>query len=357
MAARIYLDHAATTPMRPEAVAAVAEGMARWANPSSPHAEGRAARAALEAARARIKAALGWTGELIFTSGASEALWIALNRAKLDRRIVSAVEHDAVFRAVPGADVVPVAGGEIDLEALAARLAAPGRALVAIQSVNSETGTDLLPFAATNPAVEHVHAAGGVVVADCCQALGRVPPCVDLAVVSAHKLGGPVGVGALLVHDLGLLKPVGGHEFGYRMGTENLPAILGFAAALEAGTTAPWLTGAEAHLDFRRALQVVGEVVAPGAQRPHITAIAMPHLSAAAQLIRFDAMGFAVSAGSACASGTLRRSRALAAFGADEDMASRTIRVSFGWNTTADDLTAFREAWLTVAEDARRRPR
>ncbi len=354
MKKRIYLDHAATTPMRPEAVAAVAEGMARWANPSSPHAEGRAARAALEEARARIKTSLGWTGELIFTSGASEALSIALNRAKAERQIVSAVEHDAVFRAAPGAEVMPVADAQIDLDALKSALANGGRAVVAIQSINSETGTDLLPFAATNPAVSAVAAAGGVSLADCSQGQGRIPSDVDFAVVSAHKLGGPPGIGALLVRDLALLEPIGGHEFGYRMGTENLPGVLGFAAALDV-VRAPWPVDAGALFELKNALWKVGDVIAPGTQSVHILAIAMPNLSAAAQLIRLDAMGFAVSAGSACSSGTLKRSRALAAFGVDEDTASRTIRVSFGWNTTREEIDAFREAWLEVAHDAAQR--
>ncbi len=352
MSKRIYLDHAATTPMRPEAVAAVAHGMARWANPSSPHAEGRAARAALEDARARIKAALGWAGELIFTSGASEALGIALNRAKVDRRIISAVEHDAAFRAAPGADVLPIAQGTPDLDVLGTYLAAPGTALVAVQSVNSETGTKLLPFSASNAAVAAARQAGALVLADCSQALGTIAPDVDFAVVSAHKLGGPPGIGALLVRDLALLTPVGGHEFGYRTGTENLPGALGFAAALEAGSVADWPTDAEQHFDFKNDLWRVGEIISPGVQCSHIWAVAMPHLSAAAQLIRFDAMGFAVSAGSACSSGTLKRSRALAAFGIDEDTASRTIRVSFGWSTTPAEIDAFREAWLEVAHDA-----
>lgn len=348
---RIYLDHAATTPMRPEAVEAVMRGMARWANPSSPHAEGRAARAALEEARARIKAALGWRGELIFTSGASEALWIGLNRAKLKRRIVSAVEHDAVFRAAPDAAVAPVRGGEVDREALVALLAG-GPAVVAVQETNSETGTALLPFANRNEVVDDVHAAGGIVLADCAQSLGRVPPQVDLAVLSAHKVGGPPGIGALLVRDLGLLEPIGGHEFGYRQGTENLPAILGFAAALELSGQEHWQVDVEAMFDLKNALWRVGELIAPGVQSAHILAIAMPGLSAAAQLIRFDAMGFAVSAGSACSSGTLRRSRALEAFGIDEDTASRTIRVSFGWNTTAEQIRAFQQAWLELAASA-----
>ena len=142
MAERVYLDHAATSPLRPEAKAAMEEGFRLWANPSSPHAEGRKARAALEDARERIKAALGWSGELIFTSGASEALWIALNRAKVQRRIVSAVEHDAVFRAAPDAEVVPPFDGGFDPD----ELPDCSGALVALQHVNSESGTIMQPY-------------------------------------------------------------------------------------------------------------------------------------------------------------------------------------------------------------------
>ncbi len=361
MTGRIYLDHAATTPLRPEAKAAMIEGMERWANPSSPHAEGRAARAALEDARARIKAALGWSGELIFTSGASEALWIALNRAKVERRIISAVEHDAVFCAAPGADVLPILGrdaegaGEPDCDFLADTLRQSGKAIVAIQAVNSETGTSLIGHIRP-PAVELVRSAGGLFLSDCSQLAGKSPmPGADMIVISAHKLGGPPGIGALLVRDFAMLEPIGGHEYGYRTGTENLPAILGFAAALEAGSIEDWPTSVEMRFDFRNAVWRVGEVVSPGWQFSHICAIAMPHLSSAAQLIRFDAMGFAVSAGSACSSGTLKRSRALAAFGVDEDTARRTIRVSFGWNTMPHEIDAFREAWLEVAHEAARR--
>ncbi|MFA5968513.1 MAG: aminotransferase class V-fold PLP-dependent enzyme [Sphingomonas sp.] len=344
MTRRIYLDHAATTPMRPEAMAAVEEGMRRWANPSSPHAEGRAARAALEGARARIKAALGWTGELIFTSGASEALSIALNRAKADRRIVSAVEHDAVFRAAPDAQTVPVNAGEVDRDALDAALALPGRAVVAIQHLNSETGTSLLPYVG-NPWAEATRMADGIFLSDCSQSAGKYPlPDADLIVLSAHKLGGPPSIGALLVRDLGMLDPIGGHEYGYRMGTENLPGALGFAAALEVGGIDSWPTTAEQRFDFKNALCRIGEAIAPGVQCSHIFAAAMSNLSSAAQLIRLDAKGFAVSAGSACSSGTLKRSRALAAFGVDEDIAARTIRISIGWNTTPDDLAALIDA-------------
>jgi len=344
---RIYLDHAATTPLRPEARAAMQESFGIWANPSSPHAEGRKAKAALEDARARVKAALGWQEEIIFTSGASEALAIALQRVKADRRIVSAVEHDAVFRAAPDAEVLPVLAGEIDPRALDTALARPGRAVVAVQQVNPETGTLVLPHG--DALQSRVREAGGLLLADCSQSAGKLPlPDADMVVVSAHKLGGPVGVGALLIRDFAMLEPIGGHERGYRAGTENLPAILGFAAALEAGGPGGWATTEAQRQSFAAAL--ADRRVTPGVvQCAHILALAHPTLSAQALLIRLDAMGFAVSAGSACSSGTLKRSRVLEAFGVDEGTAARTIRVSLGWSTTAEELDRFAEAWAGLA--------
>lgn len=347
---RTYLDHAATTPLRPEAAAAMREGYERWANPSSPHADGRAARALLEDARERIRVALGWQGEVVFTSGASEALAIGLGRAKVDRRLISAVEHDSVLRGAPEADLLPVTAGAIDQDALAAALARPGRPVVAVQAINSETGTVLLPHD-DGALVGQVRAAGGLFLADCSQSAGRVPlPDADLAVVSAHKLGGPVGIGALLVRDFAMLEPSGGQERGYRPGTENLPAALGFAAALEAGGIETWPTSYPQRFEFKDLLSRGGEVLRPGPQSSHIIAVASKRLSAAALLIRLDAMGFSVSAGSACSSGTLKQSRALAAFGVDPELANRTVRVSIGWNTTFDDLCAFAEAWLAIAD-------
>ena len=349
---RIYLDHAATTPLRPEAAEAMRRGFEMWANPSSPHAEGRAARAALEDARARVKAALGWDGELVFTSGASEALALGLGRAKAERRLVSAVEHDAVYRAAPDAGVLPVAGGALDLDALADSLARPGTAVVALQSINSETGTVLFPPDGT-AARGQVREAGGLFLADCSQSAGRVPlPDADMIVVSAHKLGGPIGIGALLVRDFAMLEASGGQERGYRTGTENLPAALGFAAALETGGIETWPTSYPERFEFKDLLRRNGEVLCPGPQCSHIVAVAHERLSAAALLIRLDAMGFAVSAGSACSSGTLKRSRALAGFGVDEALADRTVRISMGWNTTASELDAFAEAWRKVAREA-----
>jgi cysteine desulfurase len=346
---RIYLDHAATTPLRPEAAEAMQRGFAMWANPSSPHAEGRAARAALEEARERIKAALGWSGEVIFTSGASEALAIGLGRAKVERRIISAVEHDAVFRAAPDAEVLPVAEGAVDLEALERALAQPGKPVVAVQAINSETGTVLIPHEGT-PAVAMTREAGGIFLADCSQSAGKVPlPDADMIVVSAHKLGGPIGVGALLVKDFAMLEPVGGHERGYRQGTENLPGVLGFAAALEAGGIETWPTTYPDRYEFKDLLENAGEVLRLGPQCSHIAAVAHETLSATVLLIKLDALGFAISAGSACSSGTLKRSRALEAFGVDEDVAARTVRISMGWNTTVSELNAFCEAWRDLA--------
>lgn len=353
---RIYLDHAATSPLRPEARAAMLHGLETWANPSSPHAEGRAARAALEDARERVKVALGWQGEVIFTSGASEALALGLGRAKAERRLVSAVEHDAVLRAAPDAEALPVGRDEdgcavLDPDALGRALAAGGRAVVAVQSINPETGTVMLPHDDTRIA-EAVRAAGGTFLADCAQSGGKVPlPDADMVVVSAHKLGGPIGIGALLVRDFALLEPTGGQERGYRAGTENLPGALGFAAALEAGGVESWPTSYPQRFEFKDMLRHHGDVMALGRQCSHIVALTSQRLSAAVLLIKLDAMGFAISAGSACSSGTLKRSRTLAAFGIDEARASRTVRVSIGWNTTEADLAAFVEAWAEAVNE------
>jgi cysteine desulfurase len=167
-------------------------------------------------------------------------------------------------------------------------------------------------------------------------------------VVSAHKFGGPIGVGALLVRDFALLEPSGGHERGYRQGTENLPGALGMAAALEADGFQSWATTETERFEFREAIWASGEPIAVGPQCSHIFAVAHPAMSAQALLIRLDAMGFAVSAGSACSSGTLKKSRVLDAFGIPDDVAARTIRVSLGWSTTTGELERFREAWASL---------
>ena len=332
---RLYLDHAATTPVLPEARAAMAEGLARWANPSSPHAEGRAARAALEEARGRIAAALGWTGALIFTSGASEALAIALTRARAARRFVSAVEHDAVLRCAPDAVRLGVdAGGIVE--------GREGEGLFAVQHVNNETGV-IQPLARIE---------GGLLLADCAQSAGKLPlPDADVIAISAHKLGGPPGIGALLVRDLATLAPSGGQEQGYRPGTENLPAILGFAAALDAASA--WMDRAAA-LRARLESAIAAEVIASQSLRiPTIGAYRMAGVAATAQLIQFDLAGIAVSAGSACSSGSMKPSHVLAAMGIPEGAAREVIRVSFGPATSEADIDRFAAEWTRIAERAR----
>ncbi|WP_241241938.1 cysteine desulfurase family protein [Sphingobium algorifonticola] len=331
-AARIYLDHAATTPMLPQAVTAMTEGMMRWANPSSPHADGRAARAMLEDARARIGKALGWSGHIIFTSGASEAIAIALTRNIADRIVTSPVEHDAVLRVTPGAKRLAVgADGVVVPDASDA-------AVQAIQHVNNETGV-IQPLAA----IPHLFA-------DCAQSAGKLPlPDADMIAISAHKFGGPPGIGALLVKDLTQLRPSGGQEQGYRAGTENLPAVLAMAAALE--SPRDWMdAAARLRADLDAAItDAGGEVVAADSHRiATIASYRMPGISARAQLIRFDMAGISVSAGSACSSGTLKASHVLTAMGWDAAAAGEVVRVSFGPHTGADDIARFMAAWKAI---------
>lgn len=352
MAARIYLDHAATTPTTAAARAGVERGFALWANPSSPHREGRAARAALEDARAAIGAAHGWGGEVLLTSGASESLAIALGRTTASRRLITAVEHDAVMRA--GAEVsavIPVgADGIVDRDALQAALAGAKPTLVCVQWANSETGVrqPIAEIAAI------VHAAGGWLLVDAAQmpASAALADHADLVALSAHKRGGPPGVGALLVRDLAMLSPSGGQERGYRPGTENLPGVLGYAAAL--AEQEPQHAALRAHLDdaIRRS---GGEIVADASPRHSaIASYRLPGVAAAVQLIRLDAAGFSVSAGSACSSGSMKPSHVLAAMGWDEAAGREVIRVSFGRDTDAADVDAFITAWRAMARATRR---
>ena len=346
---RIYLDHAATTPVLPEARAAMAEALEAWANPSSPHAAGRAARAALEAARTAIAEALDWRHDVILTSGASEAIAIVAARAKVARRLIGATEHDAVVAAMgAGAEVIPVdTRGAIDLAALEQALAGEP-ALVAVQQVNNETGV-VQPIAEI---AGKVRAAGSVLLADCAQGAGKIPlPDADFIAVSAHKLGGPPGMGALLVRDIAKLAPSGGQEKGYRRGTENLPAAAGFAAALQSRAFAqamPRLSELRSKLE-----QATGTAIgAASARIPTIGAYAMPGVSSASQLVQFDLAGIAISAGSACSSGSMKPSRVLAAMGVPPETSGSAIRVSFGPETSGDDVDRFLAEWRRIAERA-----
>ncbi|MEY3916080.1 MAG: hypothetical protein RLZZ103_1579, partial [Pseudomonadota bacterium] len=327
----------ATTPVIPAAREAMADALARWANPSSPHSEGRAARAALENARTRVSAALNWDGEVIFTSGASEAIAIALRGHDA---VASAVEHDAVL-AVAGATRLPVGpDGYVDRNAIT------GPARYAVQSVNNETGV-IQPMAEI---ADLVRANGGILFADCSQSAGKLPlPDADVICVSAHKLGGPPGMGALLVRNLGLLTPTGGQEQGYRRGTENLPAAIGFATALDAGFA--WV---EKAVRLREVLDAAitasgGIVVAEASNRlATIGSYRMPGVAASSQLINCDRAGIAVSAGSACSSGTLKTSHVLGAMGWDGRSASEVVRVSFNADTSESDVARFLDVWRNI---------
>jgi cysteine desulfurase len=350
MAARLYLDHAATTPVLPVARSAYADAVASWANPSSPHAEGRAARAAIEGARERVKAALDWPHDVIFTGGATEALAIALTRSQADAVLVTSVEHDAVHRAAPDAYLIPVGhDGLIARDALVGRLGALAAKmpLVAIQTANNETGV-LQPLAALGKVIRE---SGGMILADASQTAGKVPlPDADFIAISGHKCGGPPGVGALLVRDPGSLRATGGQERGYRGGTENVPAIVGLAAALEAPRG--WVDRAadlRAHLDG--AIEAAGgQVVAKGSPRlATIASYRMPSVASSVQLIQFDMAGIAVSAGSACSSGTLKPSRVLSAMGLDDASVGEVIRVSFGPETSRADIYRFIDVWRQIA--------
>jgi cysteine desulfurase len=348
LSARLYLDHAATTPVLPEAREAMAEALAHWANPSSPHADGRAARAALERARADIADALGWRHDVILTSGATEAISIAAARASVAGRMRGATEHDAVVAAMgEGAEVLAVdANGLTDPGDVGAN------SLIAVQQVNNETGV-LQPLA---DIYEQVTANGSLLLADCAQGAGKLPlPDADFIAVSAHKLGGPPGAGALLVKDLAALSATGGQERGYRRGTENLPAAAGFAAALR---SAAFKNGVEKLTSIRNKLEqaIVAEggiVIASDAPRsPFIGAYAIPGNASATQLVQLDLAGISVSAGSACSSGSMKTSRVHEAMGLSPEIAGSAIRVSFGPATSETDIDRFLAEWRRIKSRA-----
>lgn len=336
--------------MTARARSAVAQGRARWANPSSPHAEGRAARAGLETARGEIAAAYGWRHEVLLTSGATESLGIALSRATVSRRLVSAVEHDAVLRVCAEAEVLPVEQDGI----LHDPPVEGDKALYCLQWANSETGIRQ-PIAAI---AEQVHAAGHLLLVDAAQMPAGADPDVaeyaDFVALSAHKRGGPPGVGALLVRDLATLVPTGGQERGYRPGTENLPGALGYAAALaEPEPLERWATLRE-HLDD--AIARSGGVVVGGdsPRHPAIGSYRMPGVASATQLIRFDLAGIAVSAGSACSSGSMKPSHVLAAMGWSDAAGREVVRISFGRDTGEADVNRAIAAWRDIARSIRR---
>lgn len=374
---RSYLDWAASAPLRPVAREAVCAALELAGNPSSVHAEGRRARAAVETARSAVAALVGaQAGEVVFTSGATEANVAALSPALCgDGRpllIVSAVEHPSVAAGGRFHDadkaVLPVdADGVADLDRLAMLLQEAAsqarRPLLSLMLANNETGV-VQPVA---EAARMVHEAGGLVHVDAVQAAGRMPVDMadlgaDLMSLSAHKLGGPKGVGALIIRDGLSLEPLltgGGQERRRRAGTEAVPAIAGFGAAARAafeeipemqrlGALRDWL---EAALDT-----ICGETVVFGrsaTRLPTTSCFAVPGIAAETAVIALDLDGVAVSSGAACSSGKVAASSVLAAMGVPMGLARGAIRVSLGWETREEDVARFLTAWRKLVDRIR----
>ncbi|MFT4097705.1 MAG: cysteine desulfurase family protein [Rhodoblastus sp.] len=362
---RAYLDHNATSPLRAAARERIQEALDAARNPSSVHAEGRAARALVETAREKVAALIGGAARnVIFASGATEALNLALAphwsgpRGAPARLLLSATEHVAALEGHgfgAEAEILPVdGGGLLDLAALDAALArADGPVVLCLQAANNETGV-LQPVA---EAAEKVRAAGGLVVCDAVQSVGRIPCSfattgADMLIVSSHKIGGPQGAGALVLRDATLrcdraLIRGGGQERGLRAGTENVAAIAGFGAAAEAAAAqaddAVRLAEMRARLEGNL-LRLAPRATIFGAGSPRLCntcAFAVPGLAAETALMAFDLAGVALSSGSACSSGKVKRSHVLGAMGVSDDLARGALRASLGWTSTEQDIDAF----------------
>lgn len=333
---RIYLDWNATTPLRPEAKAAMVAAMEVVGNPSSVHSEGRAAKALIEKARAQVAAALGAEGaDIVFTSGATEAAALACAGRGLS---CAAVEHEAVAAWCEA--VLPVDGQ--------GRVTVADPARTALQLANSETGVlQYLPQ--------------GLAVSDLTQGFGKLPLAFnwlgcDMGLIAAHKLGGPKGVGALVLRrglDVAPQLKGGGQEMGRRAGTENLIGIAGFGAAATAAARdladGVWERVAEIRNILDSALSAEGfETISVGKSVPRLPntlCLIAPGWKGETQVMAMDLAGFAVSAGSACSSGKVRASRVLRAMGHDEGQAAQAIRISIGPSTTEEEVLRFAEAW------------
>ena len=371
----VYLDHCATSPLRPEARAAMTAAFDVVGNPSSVHADGRAARALLEQARSQVASLAGARpASVTFTSGGTEANVLAVRSAVAAgsrRLLVSAIEHDCVRESAlsSGVEVVelPVLpNGVIDLEALEAALDAwppvAGPVFLALMAANNETGV----IQPVREAGERVRAAGGWLHVDAVQAAGRLSVgldlfCADTLALSAHKLGGPQGIGALVAGPRSRIArdlPGGGQEQGRRAGTQNLIGAAGFgaavAAALAAGPTDPVARNQAAERLTKAGARVVG---ADAPRLADVLCIAAPDISSEIQVMGLDLAGVRVSAGAACSSGKVKPSRVLEAMGMGE-LAGCAIRLSGGWSTGPEDWRIAAEAWidLKTRRDLRRHP-
>jgi cysteine desulfurase len=370
---RVYLDWNATTPLRPEARQAMAAAWEVAGNPSSVHAEGRQARRLVEDARAAVAAAAGARPQdVVFTSGGTEANALALMPGlrrgagePVRRLLVSAIEHTSVlsggrFSPETIATIAITGSGLVDVDHLRGLLADGPPALVSVMLANNETGA-LQPV---GEVADIVHEAGGLLHVDAIQALGKIPFDIkslrtDLITLSAHKVGGPKGVGALvLAEDVQGLEPLlrgGGQELGRRAGTENVAGIAAFGAATTAAMAA--LAGDISRLHALRERLENGLQQTPGMivfsaevpRLPNTTLFTVPGLKAETAVIGFDLGGIAVSSGSACSSGKVQPSHVLAAMGFGKELAQGAVRLSMGWSTSEADIDLTLEAWRKLA--------
>jgi cysteine desulfurase len=374
MSDRVYFDWNATTPLRPEARTAMAAAWELSGNPSSVHAEGRQARRLIEEARVAIAASVGaLPRNIVFASGGTEANALALtpglrrgSGAPVERLLVSAIEHASVlaggrFTVETIGTIGVTASGLLDLDHMRAMLDGGPPALVSVMSANNETG-------AVQPVAEVgtiVHAAGGLLHVDAIQAFGKIPLDInamnaDLMTLSAHKIGGPKGVGAVILAEgvLGLAPVLrgGGQEQGRRAGTENVAGIAGFGAAAKAAMAA--LDGDAIRLESLRNRLEKGLRQTPDAivfaenvpRLPNTTLFTVPGLKAETAVIGFDLAGIAVSSGSACSSGKVQPSHVLEAMGFGPELAQGAVRLSLGWSTSEADVDCCLEAWRKLVD-------
>ncbi|CAN5137195.1 cysteine desulfurase family protein [soil metagenome] len=348
---RTYLDHNATSPLRPAARAAMLDALDRVGNASSVHGEGRDAHGLIDEAREAIARALGVIAPMvIFTSGGSEANNLAIKGAPVERLVVSAIEHPSVLAAARASgkpvDILPVdRDGIADLGALEFVLLDGPKTLISLMLANNETGVIQPVREAAAIAQRH----GALLHVDAVQAVGKIPVSfavlgADLLTVSAHKFGGPQGVGALVARDGLALMPLihgGGQELSRRAGTENVAGIAGFSAAIAENPRE--ISALRDRLESLLDDTIIFGAASP--RLPNVACFARPGLSAETALIALDLDGIAVSSGSACSSGKVAKSHVLAAMGVDPELASCAIRVSLGWNTELKDIERFGAAW------------
>jgi cysteine desulfurase len=364
---RSYLDYNATAPLRDEVRDAVIAALSLYGNPSSVHAEGRAARAAIEAARVKVARLVGATPEdVIFTSGGTEAnaLALAVQAGQAWHCYLSAVEHPSVrsggrFYRETTTTIPVTSEGVVDLDAITRELEKhrPGgwRPIVSLMTANNETGA----IQPVTEASQIVHEAGGLLHTDAVQAAGRVPLDIgaigaDMLSLSAHKIGGPKGVGALVLREGVSVEPVlkgGGQERRRRAGTENVAGIVGFGVAAELAAAdlakAPEVARLRDELETG-ALSVTPDAVVISARVPRLpntTCLAVRGAKAETLVIGLDLAGVAVSSGSACSSGKVEASHVLSAMGVAPELAQGAIRVSLGFATSNTDIQAFLRAF------------